>query len=499
MIDSGTAVFLREQIRSIEQQALTRKPVPPLMERAGLASAELARAMAGERRGSLLVLAGPGNNGGDALVAARHLKQWWFDVKLVGTGDPDKLTDDSRLAFDAWIAAGGTVSTEIPAGLRWQLAIDGLFGIGLRRPLDTRHTALVAAVDSAASPVLAIDIASGLDADSGAVLGCALRATRTLSFLGLKAGLYTNDGPDYSGDIQLELLGQQDLPSPPGHGWLIGDDAIRNALPRRKRNSHKGVFGDVAIIGGSEGMVGAALLAGRAALKLGAGRVFVGLLCDGPKLDLLQPDLMLRSAEELLARKDLACAVIGPGLGQTDGARHALTRALVLPLPLVLDADALNLIAQSSELQTALRRRTQASLLTPHPAEAARLLELSTRQIQADRIAAALELSRRFHSGVVLKGCGSICAFADGSWHINNSGNPGMATAGMGDVLAGILGALLAQGADAQIAMRSAVRVHGLAADELVACGAGPIGLTATETIAAARAVWNRLAGHGTH
>lgn len=493
MNSSGSALFLCEQIRAIEQKAFTRKPLPSLMERAGLATAQLARSMAGEQRGPILVLAGPGNNGGDALVAARHLKQWWFDVRLVCSGDSAKYGGDARLAFDAWISAGGTVSAQFPAGLRPQLVLDGLFGIGLQRPLDERHAALIAATGDLAAPVLAIDIPSGLHADSGSVLGSALKATRTLTFLGRKAGLYTNDGPDYCGDIELDMLGQQQSAHSQLHGWLIDDDAIRHALPKRKRNSHKGLFGDVAIVGGSEGMVGAALLAGRAALKLGAGRVFVGLLCDGPSIDLLQPDLMLRGAQELLSRDDLGSAVVGPGLGQSDGARHALSRALALPLPLVLDADALNLIALSPELQTALSRRSRATLLTPHPTEAGRLLDLSTRQIQSDRIAAALELSRRFNAGVVLKGCGSICAFPDGKWHINNSGNPGMATAGMGDVLAGLLGALLAQGADAQLALLAAVRAHGLAADELVARGIGPIGLTASETIDAARAVWNRL------
>jgi ADP-dependent NAD(P)H-hydrate dehydratase / NAD(P)H-hydrate epimerase len=491
---AGTPVFLRDQIRAIEAQAFARAPQPPLMERAGLAAAELAREMAGDGSGPLLVLAGPGNNGGDALVAARHLRDWWFDVRVVFTGDPARLGPDARTALAAWTAGGNPVLAEIPAGLRWRLAVDGLFGIGLQRPLDARHASLVATAGACAAPVLAIDIPSGLHADSGAVLGSALRATRTLTFLGRKAGLYTNDGPDYCGDIHVELLGQDDLAHPAGHGWLIDDAAIRLALPRRRRNSHKGLFGDVAVIGGSEGMVGAALLAGRAALRLGAGRVFAGLLCQGPALDLLQPDLMLRNAQALLSREDLGSAVVGPGLGQSDGARHALARALELPVPLVLDADALNLIAGSPELQASVGRRRQATLLTPHPAEAGRLLGTGSREVQADRVQAALALARRLNAGVVLKGCGSVCAFPEGDWHLNTSGNPGMATAGMGDVLAGLLGALLAQGADARAALLAAVRLHGLAADQLAADGIGPVGMTASETIDAARAVWNRLA-----
>jgi ADP-dependent NAD(P)H-hydrate dehydratase / NAD(P)H-hydrate epimerase len=494
MNPSASPVFLSEQIRAIEAQAFARAPQPPLMERAGLAAAELARTMTGERGGPLLVLAGPGNNGGDALVAARHLRRWWFDVAVVFTGDPARLSADARSAFDAWIADGNAVTAEIPAGQRWQLAIDGLFGIGLRRTLDDRHAGLVAAAEATGAPVLAIDIPSGLHADNGVVLGSALRASRTITFLGRKAGLYTNDGPDYCGHIHLDLLGQQEIPPPAGHGWLIDDSAIRLALPPRRRNSHKGLFGDVAVIGGSEGMVGAALLAGRAALRLGAGRVLVGLLCEGPQLDLQQPDLMLRSAEALLSRNDLGCAVVGPGLGQSDAARHALSRALELPLPLVLDADALNLVAATPALQTALSRRGYATLLTPHPAEAGRLLGSDSRQVQADRVHSALALAKRFNAAVVLKGCGSVCAFPEGDWHLNTSGNPGMATAGMGDVLAGLLGALIAQGAGARAALLAAVRVHGLAADQLAASGIGPVGLTASETIDAARAAWNRLA-----
>lgn len=235
-------VFLREQIRVVEQQAFARKPQPPLMERAGLATAELARAMAGDATRSLLVLVGPGNNGGDALVAARHLQQWWFDVDVVFTGERAKPASDAAQALDAWIAAGGSVRADIPAGRRWQLALDGLFGIGLTRALDARHAALIDAVQAASMPVLAIDIPTGLDADSGAIHGSVLRATRTLTFLGLKPGLFTNDGPDCCGDIHLDLLGQHDLPLVPDHGWLIGDEVIRSALPPRRRNSHKGLI-----------------------------------------------------------------------------------------------------------------------------------------------------------------------------------------------------------------------------------------------------------------
>ena len=487
-------VYLCAQIKTLEQAAFARAPSPPLMERAGLATAEWARAMAGERTRKVLVLAGPGNNGGDALVAARHLKQWWFDVAVVFTGRRDKLSADAGAAFDAWLEAGGSLQEQLGPGQTWDLALDGLFGIGLARALDERHATMVSALAARPAPVLAIDIPSGLHAETGTVLGAAVRARATLTFLGLKPGLYTNDGPDHCGEVQLEPLGAADLPRPPGHGWLIGDEAIRSALPQRPRNSHKGRYGDVAVIGGGPGMVGAALLAGRAALKLGAGRVLVGLLAEGPPLDPLQPDLMIRTVAELLERRELGCAVVGPGLGQTEAAQHALARALRIDAPLVLDADALNLIAASPALPQAVLRRGAPPLPTPHPAAAGRLLGSSTAEVQADRIAAACELARRYRAGVVLKGCGSICAFPDGDWHINTSGNPGMASAGMGDVLSGLLGALLAQRAAPRAALLAAVRLHGLAADERVARGMGPVGLTASETIDPARLLWNRIA-----
>jgi len=499
-----TPVFLTEHIRALEQSALSQDPPPPLMERAGLAAAELARQIAGDRVRRILVLAGPGNNGGDAFIAARHLKHWWFDVRVVFTGDETKLKADAKAAFDEWTNVGATVSTAIPGDFDWQLAIDGLFGIGLQRELDERHIDLVHSLNDSGRDVIAIDVPSGIDADNGQIMGAAVRATHTITFLGLKAGLHTLDGPDHAGEIHVAGLGIDQLgvdefgivrmSLPDGHGYLIGDEVIASALPPRPLNSHKGRYGDVAIIGGTNGMVGAALLAGRAALKLGAGRILVGMLGDGPAVDCVQPEIMIRRVEELLDRQNLGALVIGPGLGQSDVASHVLSRAMLINAPIVLDADALNLLAISDNLKDIVRGREQATLLTPHPAEAARLLAVETDWIQGDRIAAAQQIASEFEADVVLKGCGSVCAFPEGSWCINTSGNPGMASAGMGDVLSGIIGALLAQGTTAHNALLAGVHVHGMAADQLVANGIGPLGLTASETIDAARSVWNRCA-----
>ncbi|MGZ5147212.1 MAG: NAD(P)H-hydrate dehydratase, partial [Burkholderiales bacterium] len=309
----------------------------------------------------------------------------------------------------------------------------------------------------------------------------------------LKAGLLTLEGPDHCGALHLASLGL-DAPAivrPLGH--VIGNELLQSALPRRRLNTHKGDYGSVGIIGGGSGMVGAALLAGRAALKLGAGRVYVGFAAEeSPPVDPVQPELMLKRADDVLALDHLACLAVGPGLGLTANSQEVLTRALGSALPLVLDADALNLIAQQSALRTALVFRTAPTLLTPHPAEAARLLGTSTAAVQADRVAAALKLAEAHRCAIVLKGAGSVCAFTDGRWAINTSGNPGMAAAGMGDVLTGILAALIAQRVEAQTSLECGVYLHGAAADALVEAGTGPIGLTASEVIDAARDLVNR-------
>ena len=268
---------------------------------------------------------------------------------------------------------------------------------------------------------------------------------------------------------------------------------LRQVLPRRALNSHKGTFGSVGVVGGALGMTGAALLAGRAALQLGAGRIYVGLIgADAPRLDLLQPELMLRSASEVLAMEQLSCLVLGPGLSQSISAHDAVRHALNLDTPLIVDADALSLMGAHTELAEICRSRSAPTVLTPHPAEAARLLQSSTADVQRDRVSAALTMAERYRASVVLKGVGTIVAYADGRYHINPTGNPGLASAGMGDVLSGIVGALVAQGAQAELAAVAAVHLHGAAADHLYERQSGPIGMTATEVTTAARGILNR-------
>ena len=261
-------------------------------------------------------------------------------------------------------------------------------------------------------------------------------------------------------------------------------------LARRKRATHKGTFGTVCIVGGAEGMVGAALLAGRAALRSGAGRVVVGFLADGaPHVDTTAPELMLRGAQQI--EPDADAWVVGPGLSRSDRAQALTADAIARDQPLVLDADALNIVATDEALRHAVALRRAPTLLTPHPAEAARLLKSDTASVQADRVGSALQLATTLRAQVVLKGNGSVVARPDGTFDINASGNPALATAGSGDVLAGILGALLAQGIEPATAMRIGVCVHGAAADALVAGGVGPLGVGASELIDAARALVN--------
>ena len=483
-------VYRTAEIRAIEAAALGGPNPAPLMERAGLAAAKIARDIVADRGRGVIVFAGPGNNGGDALVVARHLKSWWFKVDVLFAGDPARLSADAQAAHSSWRDAGGTTLERIPAAGEWDLAVDGLFGIGLGRALSGRHAGIVAAINGLGVPVLALDVPSGLDADTGLVHGCAVRADHTATFIGLKPGLLTLDGPDHCGEIHLCALG---LDPQPARGAVVGGEVLRSVLPARRANSHKGNYGSLGVVGGARGMLGAALLAARAALQLGTGRVYAGLLADDDLgYDPVQPELMLRAVHEILRLDPLDCLAVGPGLGQAPEADAALTIALERAIPLVLDADALNLVATDPGLQNLLRARTAPTILTPHPAEAARLLGCDTPAVQSDRCAAACEIAARYSCLVVLKGAGSVCALPDGAWFINTSGNPGMASAGMGDVLTGIIAALLAQGADAKYALLAGVHLHGAAGDALAAGPQGLVGITASEVIAGARTLFNR-------
>ena len=449
-------LLLQAQLRELEHQHAAA--TPSLMERAGRAAAQLAVARYGVCH--VLICAGPGNNGGDGFVMARE---------LVARGCPV-----TTLQGREDVAAGS-----------YGLVVDALFGIGLARPIAGHYAALIERINAFHGPVMALDVPSGLDADTGAVHGSAVRADLTATFIAAKPGLYTAQGPDHCGEICVLDL---DLALPPSPGAILGRCDFSSVLKPRQRHSHKGSYGTLAVIGGAPGMAGAAVLAGRAALMLGAGRIMVGML-EHLNIDLTTPELMLRTPDAALSQA--TAAVVGPGLGQSDRALELLRRLASADFSLVLDADALNLLATHPELANVVAQRHAPTLMTPHPTEAARLLGTDTATIQNDRIAAALALARRFNASIALKGAGTILAHPDGRWRINTTGNPGLASGGTGDVLAGMTGALLAQGAPAWEVLCAAVHLHGAAADAAVAAGNGPVGLTASELIAPARRLLN--------
>jgi hydroxyethylthiazole kinase-like uncharacterized protein yjeF len=350
--------------------------------------------------------------------------------------------------------------------------VDGLFGIGLKRPLHGVYSDAVAAIAMARSNcahVLALDVPSGIDADTGATLGdAAVTADFTLTFIANKPGLVTGPALDFVGELHCATL---DLQRPPiGAARLL--DATYLTVTRKdpQPNAHKGSNGTCVIIGGASGMLGAILLASRAAMRTGAGKVKIGWLSEPhPQVDPLMPEVMMGGASELV-NTECHSIVIGCGLGVSGPAVRLLKSALKRDLPMVIDADALNLIAQSAELATLVQRRNAPTIITPHPAEASRLLGCSTADVQRNRLKAAHDLAKGYRCIAILKGAGTVVC--DGTTTtVNGTGNPLLATAGTGDVLAGMIGALLARGFDAATAARLGVCIHGAAADGMRARG----------------------------
>jgi ADP-dependent NAD(P)H-hydrate dehydratase / NAD(P)H-hydrate epimerase len=493
------------------------------MQRAGLAVARLACAVAPHAQ-TMWVACGPGNNGGDGFEAAMHLQRWGHRPVVTFCGDEPRLPADARASLARAREAGVVLASEPPA--RCDLAIDALLGIGgdthngagtlasksaggalgftqqntaAARPLPPIMATWLRHMHASAAVVLCVDLPSGLQADTGtytdnefatqfiaapAIFHWAKRLY-CLNLLTLKPGVFTAHGKDAAGQVWWDDLGMpgamaQTNPMVQTHpsAWLLGADRV--ALPARPHASHKGSFGDVAVAGGAPGMLGAALLAARAALHAGAGRVFVSLLDGGSMtVDPQQPELMFRS----LAALDMRTSTVVCGCGGGDAVRAALPQMLSQSPRLVLDADALNAIAADTALQTLLTARAaqgHATILTPHPLEAARLLasqqpgqadpapagSAHASQVQAHRLQAAQQLADRFQCTVVLKGAGSIIAAPGQLPCINSSGNAKLATGGTGDVLAGIAGAHLAAGHTAFQAACSAVYTHGKAADD---------------------------------
>lgn len=459
------ALFSVAATRQIEHAAQASLPPHTLMQRAGLSLAKLALALAPHAH-RIWIACGPGNNGGDGMEAAMHLQHWGKQPVVTWLASASEAPPDAEVSYQRALEAGVSFSPAPPDD--FDFCIDALLGIGspLREP-EGRLADWIGLINASHRPVLAVDLPTGLHADTGAVTQLSVQATHTLSLLTLKPGLFTAQGRDAAGSVWLADL---DVDHPPAgaqaplapSAWLAGASP---ATPRLHA-SHKGSYGDVAVVGGAPGMTGAALLAASAALHAGAGRVFVGLL-DGVTLsvDINQPELMFRPVDAL----DLSAMTVVCGCGGGDAVHTQLFKVLSTIAPVVIDADAINIIANDIQLQALLSARSQrnaATVLTPHPLEAARLLGTSAPQVQHDRLAAAQLLARRFGCTIVLKGSGTIIAAPGQIPVINPTGNARLATAGTGDVLAGMVGAGLAAGLDAFEAACQAVYRHGQAADE---------------------------------
>lgn len=461
--------------RRIEAAAAAHLPAHTLMERAGLATARLAMALAPHAR-TVWIACGPGNNGGDGLEAAMHMRMWGSNPVVTWLGNTEHAPADALASFHRARNAGVIFSPEVPALGANDLCIDALLGIGATRAPSGPMSDWLAQMTVSPACKLAVDLPSGLNADTGEWAATKPHVSHpsarldhphhhTLSLLTLKPGLLTGHGRDACGTLWLDDLGVR--PIEPATARL-------NTPPSwsaRPHASHKGTWGDVAVVGGESNasrgtaMCGAALLAAQAALNQGAGRVYVSLLGDGgPMLDTSSPELMFRRFDAL----DLGSLTVVCGCGGGDSITTVLPAVTAKVPRLVLDADALNAVAQDSALQAALAKRAalgQSTVLTPHPLEAARLLGCSAGTIQSDRLAAAHELAHRFQCGVVLKGSGTVVAAPGEVPSINPTGNARLATAGTGDVLAGMIGAQMAAGSQPMDAACAAVWQHGHAAD----------------------------------
>lgn len=444
-------------------EACLQQDLPPhtLMQRAGLAVAQLAMAVAPHAQ-RIWVVCGPGNNGGDGLEAAMHLHRWGKRVIVTWLGTAGDVPPDASWAYQNALSAGVTFCDDAPDDV--ELCIDALLGIGtqLREPAGAMSIC-IQHINACGAPVVAVDLPTGLNANTGATTQLHVKATHTLSLLTLKPGLFTAQGRDTSGTVWHDDLQatSEALESDHPSAVLLGQPA----KAFRSHASHKGTFGDVAVIGGAPGMVGAAVLAATAALHAGAGRVFVGLLdADSLGVNPSQPELMFRRVDSLnLNTMALVC-----GCGGGDEVKTVLERVLLSCAPLVLDADAINAIATDAALQALLTSRDTRkapTVLTPHPLEAARLLGCTAAQVQQDRLAAANQLALRFACTVVLKGSGTVIAAPKQFIAINPTGNAQLATAGTGDVLAGMVGAKMAAGMPAFQAACEAVHQHGQMAD----------------------------------
>lgn len=440
--------------------------------------------------GRYLVVCGPGNNGGDGYVVARLARAAGIDVAVVTLVDPESLSGDAETACRDYAAAGGCVerwSGSLDEGVA--IVVDALLGSGLKRAISGDFADAVSAMNAHAARVVALDIPSGIDGDTGEVLGCAVNADVTVTFVALKTGLFTGAGIGHCGDVEFADL---DIPASCRDGIdvrmrRLDDHFLASQLPRRRREAHKGDFGHLLVVGGGRGMPGAALLCAAAALRTGAGRVTVATDPQhAAMIAAARPELMASgigdgdALQPLIDRADVIA--FGPGLGTSAWAKSVYVAVAASGKPSVWDADALNLLAVAGG-------RSDSRIITPHPGEAGRLLELTASAVQKDRIDALMRLQATYGGTAVLKGAGTLIGTADGTPRICTAGNPGMAAPGMGDVLTGIIAALLSQGLTRDNAAAVGVQAHAVAGDS--AAHRGERGLLAGDLIDALRSTVN--------
>lgn len=472
-MSSPSLLYTGAQVRALDAYAIANgTPGYTLMKRAGEAALRALRSRWPTAM-RLLIVAGSGNNAGDGYVLARFAQAAGLTARVLAVTDPQRLQNEARSAYEDFRASGGQIDVYDPGMLASaDVMVDALLGTGLTSLVRAPFTDAIAALNGCGRPVFCLDLPSGLNADSGAVMGAAVRADCTISFVALKIGLFLLDGPDHVGRLifdDLEVSPPELVQYRPALQRLSESDIIA-ALPPRRRAANKGDFGRVLIVGGAAGMPGAVRLAGEACLRVGAGLVSVATARENlAAISAGRPELILHAIDgpEALEQPVAAADVIaiGPGLGRSMWARGIMERVLASGKPLVIDADALNLLAERALVAP------PGSVMTPHPGEAARLLGVKTADIQADRMAALRQLCE-WHPGaiIVLKGAGTLIGVANQSHPVPGlceRGNPAMATAGMGDVLTGAIAGILGQCKDPWLAARAGVMAHALAGDDL--------------------------------
>lgn len=463
-------ILTADELQNLEMRAANQLGADTLMKRAGAAAAKLIMKRledAGVEQRRVTLLVGPGNNGGDALACACELREKGAVVNVVLPGGRRPTSALALAQLERWTQAGGTTYDDPYMTEKADCVVDGLFGTGLAKPITGDYLDAVLWFNERQALKVSLDIPSGLNPVTGhwtgSYPGCS--ADVTITFLCVKSGLYMCEGADAAGEIVLNEL---DVSVPLSPLSVIGTDEFPRVLRPRVKNSHKGDYGSVAVIGGTDGMIGASILAARAALISGAGRVTLECRAEhAPHVDMVYPEIMF--ATKPVNLEDFDAIVLGCGLGTSAEAKARVIEALNCQKPLILDADALNIIAADIKLQDMVLARRAPTVLTPHPGEAARLLRRDTAGVTADRVAACRELAVQTGAIVVLKGAGTVISMRSSRTWINPTGSPMLATGGSGDVLAGMIGAMFAQGYDMVESVLAAVYFHGLSAEGLEA------------------------------